>query len=200
MSTVQELLLKALDDLDSKKLNRFIWLLRTNYASISTSDTENAEATRTVDIMVARFTPEGAVKVMLDILRKMNENHLAEQLENEYKDGNAVRMSRDAHNVDLNLQLGEAVNAPVLTRNIISNPVSANFSSSSGAQYYSRTQKKVDPLVKFPSAGLTSQRRNGRDLQITQYACYLTLDPNTAHPNLFLSERNRKATHKIEFK
>lgn len=88
MAPVDELLLKILDDLDSKKLHRFKWLLKKNHASISTADTENAEATGVVDIMVARFTSAGAVKVMLDILRKMNENHLAEQLENEYKDGN----------------------------------------------------------------------------------------------------------------
>ncbi|KAL0202352.1 hypothetical protein M9458_000370, partial [Cirrhinus mrigala] len=84
--------------------------------------------------MVARFKRERAVKVMLDILRKMNENYLAEQLENEYKEvGNAVQMSRDVHTVDLNLQSSETVNAPVLTRNNISNPVTVNFSSSAGA-------------------------------------------------------------------
>ncbi|ROL54808.1 Stonustoxin subunit beta [Anabarilius grahami] len=160
MSSVLELLLKTLDDLSTQKLQRFKWYLK-NYESISTADIEKAKATDIVDIMVARFTPEGAVKITLDILRKMNENHLAEQLENKHKDvQNSVQISRDTHNVDLNPKSGVTVHAPVLTRNI-SNPVTFNFSSSSSA---------VD-------------------------ACVLTLDPNTAHPNLFLSERNRKATH-----
>lgn len=86
MSSVLELLLKTLDDLSTQKLQRFKWYLK-NYESISTADVEKAKATDIVDIMVARFTPEGAVKITLDILRKMNENHLAEQLENKHKDG-----------------------------------------------------------------------------------------------------------------
>ncbi|XP_016407721.1 erythroid membrane-associated protein-like [Sinocyclocheilus rhinocerous] len=189
MAPVNELLLKILDDLDSKKLHRFKWLLKKNYASISTADTENAEATGIVDIMVARFTPAGAVQVMLDILRKMKENHLAEQLENEYKDG-------------------EAVNAPVL-----SSPVTVN--SSSGAVGLEQQSRRAENKLRFPVlksfslTGPSAEKKlhlpvlksfplpsiNGRDLEIKQYARNLTLDPNTAHPNLCLSERNRKATH-----
>ncbi|KAF4118045.1 hypothetical protein G5714_000096 [Onychostoma macrolepis] len=84
-----------------------------------------------VDIMEAQFTPEGAVRVTLDILRIMNENHLAEQLEKDVR--NAVQM---------NLQSGETVNAPVLMRNI-TNPVSVNFSSSSVLSVYSNTTTEL---------------------------------------------------------
>ncbi|ROL54807.1 hypothetical protein DPX16_23259 [Anabarilius grahami] len=82
MATVGEQLLKALEDLDSKKLQKFKWFLKNN-GSVSTSDLEKADtATDTVDVMVERFEPDGAVKITLDILRKMNENYLAKQLEN----------------------------------------------------------------------------------------------------------------------
>ncbi len=47
--------------------------------------------------------------------------------------GNAGQMSRDARTVDLNIQSGETINAPVFMRVIIANPVCVNFSSSSGA-------------------------------------------------------------------
>ncbi|XP_073690536.1 protein NLRC3-like [Garra rufa] len=46
---------------------------------------EKADIFDTVDKIVACFGPEEAVKVMVDILRKMNQNDLAEQLENERK-------------------------------------------------------------------------------------------------------------------
>lgn len=81
MSTIHACLLKTLDNLSREKLDRFKWLLKKNHDSISVADIENANAFNTVDIMEAKFTPEGAVGVTLDILRMMNENHLAEQLE-----------------------------------------------------------------------------------------------------------------------
>ncbi len=81
MSTIQARLLKTLDNLSKEKLDRFKWLLKKNHDSISVADIENANAFKTVDIMEAQFTPEGAVGVTLDILRMMNENNLAQQLE-----------------------------------------------------------------------------------------------------------------------
>ncbi|ROL51984.1 Apoptosis-associated speck-like protein containing a CARD [Anabarilius grahami] len=82
MASVEEQLLKALEELTTDKLKKFKWYLKNN-GSVSTSDLEKADAaTDTVDVMVGRFGPNGAVKITLDILRKMNENHLAKQLEN----------------------------------------------------------------------------------------------------------------------
>ncbi|KAK2909528.1 hypothetical protein Q8A67_005365 [Cirrhinus molitorella] len=40
--------------------------------------------------MVEGFGPEEAVKSMVEILRKMTQNHLAEQLENKYKEGDSL--------------------------------------------------------------------------------------------------------------
>ncbi len=84
MSTIQDCLLKTLDNLGKEKLDRFKWHLKKNHDSISVADIEKANSFNTVDIMEAQFTL-GAVKVTLDILRMMNRNHLAEQLQ---KDGN----------------------------------------------------------------------------------------------------------------
>ncbi|XP_067259160.1 guanylate-binding protein 4-like [Chanodichthys erythropterus] len=82
MAMVEEQLLKALEDLTRDKLKKFKWYLKNN-GSVSTSALEKADtATDTVDVMVGRFGPDGAVKITLDILGKMNENHLAKQLEN----------------------------------------------------------------------------------------------------------------------
>ncbi|ROL51986.1 Apoptosis-associated speck-like protein containing a CARD [Anabarilius grahami] len=82
MASVEEQLLKALEELGRDKLDKFKWFLKKN-GSISTSDMEKADAaTGTVDVMVERFEPDGAVKITLDILGKMKENHLAKQLEN----------------------------------------------------------------------------------------------------------------------
>ncbi|XP_050957394.1 NACHT, LRR and PYD domains-containing protein 1 homolog [Labeo rohita] len=80
MASVEELLLKALDNLESQKLKRFKWHLK-KLESISAADVEKPETSDIVDVMVARFGEEAAVENTLVILRKMNENNLASQLE-----------------------------------------------------------------------------------------------------------------------
>lgn len=87
MASVKELLVNSLKDLEKDDLKEFQWHLK-NHERISNSDMENAHVLDTVDKMVAHFGPEEAVKITVNILRKMNQNLLAELIENEHKKGN----------------------------------------------------------------------------------------------------------------
>lgn len=87
-----EHLLDTLDALDSEKLKRFKWHLKQD-AHVSAADLESADAIDTVDLMMACCGPERAVKITLSILRKMRQNHLAEELENETKGNNSSSVS-----------------------------------------------------------------------------------------------------------
>uniref|UniRef100_A0A8C1LAR5 Pyrin domain-containing protein n=1 Tax=Cyprinus carpio TaxID=7962 RepID=A0A8C1LAR5_CYPCA len=90
MASVSEQLLAALDDLDADKLKRFKWHFK-NYKGFSVTYLEKADAHDTVDLMMERFGPEEAVKFTVDILRKMNHNHVAEELEEKHKQGNRFK-------------------------------------------------------------------------------------------------------------
>ncbi|KAL0149283.1 hypothetical protein M9458_055321, partial [Cirrhinus mrigala] len=83
MASVKQLLYDTLDDLEEEKLKRFKSYLRDD-GPIPVSLLEKADATDTVDQILDLFGPENAVKITLDILKKMNQNHLAEQLENKH--------------------------------------------------------------------------------------------------------------------
>ncbi|KAL0194629.1 hypothetical protein M9458_008201, partial [Cirrhinus mrigala] len=85
MASVEELLLNSLMELEEAPLKRFQWHLKKDHECISESEMENADMIKTVDKMVDCFGPEEAVKNMVCILRKMNQNKLAEQLENKHK-------------------------------------------------------------------------------------------------------------------
>ncbi|KAK2917141.1 hypothetical protein Q8A67_001515 [Cirrhinus molitorella] len=89
MTSLQELLLETLDDLTSEKLKIFKWHLKTDgFAKVV--DVEKANATTdAVDLMVARCGQEKAVNITLEILRKMKENNLAEQLQMQIQANNA---------------------------------------------------------------------------------------------------------------
>ncbi|KAI2646870.1 NLR family CARD domain-containing protein 3 [Labeo rohita] len=54
--------------------------------------------------MLDRFGPENAVKITLDILKKMNQNHLAEQLENKHTKVKKIRCAQTEVRVDLNTE------------------------------------------------------------------------------------------------
>ncbi|XP_056598307.1 NACHT, LRR and PYD domains-containing protein 3-like [Triplophysa dalaica] len=84
MASVKKLLIDSLDDLDKAQLKRFRCYLRNDY-KFPASGLEEADVLDTVDKMVEREKQEGAVNITLDILRKMNKNQLAEELENKLK-------------------------------------------------------------------------------------------------------------------
>ncbi|XP_051747434.1 NACHT, LRR and PYD domains-containing protein 12-like isoform X2 [Ctenopharyngodon idella] len=90
MASVKELLEKSLYELEKAELKKFQWHLRNDHESISKSDMENADRLKTVDKMVECFGPEKAVKITVEILRKMNQNNLAEHLENKHKQGSSA--------------------------------------------------------------------------------------------------------------
>lgn len=85
-----EHLLDTLDALDREKLKRFKWHLQQD-AHVSAADLENADAIDTVDLMMACCGPERAVMITMNILRKMRQNQLAEELENETKGNNSCK-------------------------------------------------------------------------------------------------------------
>ncbi|XP_048010618.1 protein NLRC3-like [Megalobrama amblycephala] len=90
MASVKELLEKSLNELEKAELKKFQWHLRNDHESISKSDMENADRLKTVDKMVECFGPEEAVKITVEILKKMNQNDLAKQLENKHKKGSSA--------------------------------------------------------------------------------------------------------------
>ncbi|XP_048026780.1 NACHT, LRR and PYD domains-containing protein 3-like [Megalobrama amblycephala] len=148
MASVEELLEKSLNELKKAELKKFQWHLK-KHGCISNSDMENADRLDTVDKMVACFGPKEAVKIMVEILRKMNQNNLAEQLENNHKPGQAegnmkTSAAVDAHSkdklvqissahcgvsVDVNAETGATVNAPLLAGNTITGPVTFIYNS-----------------------------------------------------------------------
>ncbi|XP_050958793.1 NACHT, LRR and PYD domains-containing protein 12 isoform X2 [Labeo rohita] len=86
MASVKELLVNSLKELVEAELKEFHWhLMNAYHKHIPKSEMEKADIFNTVDKMVVCFGPEEAVKIMVDILKKMNQNDLAKQLENEQK-------------------------------------------------------------------------------------------------------------------
>ncbi|XP_067283778.1 NACHT, LRR and PYD domains-containing protein 3-like isoform X2 [Pseudorasbora parva] len=91
MASFENLLEKSLKELKKAELKTFRWHLKNDHKDhISTSEMEKADILDTVDKMVACFGPEEAVKITVEILRKMNQNNLAEQLENKHKQGSTA--------------------------------------------------------------------------------------------------------------
>ncbi|XP_026065944.1 NACHT, LRR and PYD domains-containing protein 12-like isoform X2 [Carassius auratus] len=88
MATVEELLLKSLEELAKDDLKKFQWHLK-KHECVSPSEMEDADRLKTVDKLVACFGPEEAVKITVSILKKIGMNDPAQQLENKHKQAQA---------------------------------------------------------------------------------------------------------------
>ncbi|CAM4458770.1 unnamed protein product [Leuciscus chuanchicus] len=102
MESVDELLKNSLMDLVKDDLKLFKWHLTKNHECIPKSVMENADILDTVDKMVACFGQEGAVKITVETLRKMNQNYLAEHLESKHKEVSLcdIKQSPERNNSD----------------------------------------------------------------------------------------------------
>lgn len=73
-----------MEKLSRSDLKKFQWYLIKGvegFSSISEGQLEDADRLVTVDRMVQNYCDEGAVKITLEILRKMDQNNLADELE-----------------------------------------------------------------------------------------------------------------------
>ncbi|XP_073712837.1 NACHT, LRR and PYD domains-containing protein 12-like [Misgurnus anguillicaudatus] len=86
MASVLELK-NTLEELLKEDLKHFQWHLSNIKDRIPAPKLENADVLDTVNKMREQYGTEKAVKVTMEILRKMKQNELAEQLENKHKEG-----------------------------------------------------------------------------------------------------------------
>ncbi|KAL1277243.1 hypothetical protein QQF64_023916 [Cirrhinus molitorella] len=89
MACVKEILKNSLMNLLKAERKEFLWHLENDHECISISELEEADIIDTVNKMVSCFGPDEAVKIAVDILRKMNHSNLAKQLENKHKQAQA---------------------------------------------------------------------------------------------------------------
>uniref|UniRef100_A0A9J7YFC7 Uncharacterized protein n=1 Tax=Cyprinus carpio carpio TaxID=630221 RepID=A0A9J7YFC7_CYPCA len=166
-------LLETLEDLESKKLKKFKWHLKHDSLA-STADVEKADVFDTVDHMVARCGPEGAMEITLNILRKMNENHLAECLENKLKDQQKCPETTKRHHekqvdkapgqidsstetgvsVDVKAETGATVNAHLLTGNTFTGQVNFYNSAATGKETAEKQREEQGSVTVDSKAAL----------------------------------------------
>ncbi|CAM4573952.1 unnamed protein product [Leuciscus chuanchicus] len=111
MVSVKELLLSSLNELVEAEQKTFKWHLQNDHECIAKSEMENADRLITVDKMVACFGSEEAVKITVKILKKMNQNNLAEQLENNHKQVSDPLSHTHSSQAEGNMKTSAAVGA-----------------------------------------------------------------------------------------
>lgn len=85
MEKLQEKLWQTLQRLTQDQFENFKWLLKIGvldgFPSIPEAHLEGAEKRVTVDLMVQTYQGSGALKVTLEVLRKISRNDLVKDLE-----------------------------------------------------------------------------------------------------------------------
>ncbi|XP_014049925.2 NLR family CARD domain-containing protein 3 isoform X5 [Salmo salar] len=104
-SSVPELLLATLNQLADDDLKTFKWYLKQHdgfisqmgLCAISKSQLENADREDTLDKMTETYSYADTLKISLEILRRINQNNLAEKLKTDYEIGQQSGSGPDQH-------------------------------------------------------------------------------------------------------
>uniref|UniRef100_A0A4W4F6T6 B30.2/SPRY domain-containing protein n=1 Tax=Electrophorus electricus TaxID=8005 RepID=A0A4W4F6T6_ELEEL len=97
MANIKEQLLFTLNELETEDLTLFQWHLKNaveGFPAIPKSKLEKSNRPDTVDKMVQKYGPDGAVEITLIILKKMNHNQLAKTLRTKHTGGKSDISSR----------------------------------------------------------------------------------------------------------
>ncbi|KAI4888116.1 hypothetical protein NFI96_020715 [Prochilodus magdalenae] len=132
MAGVPELLLDVLDHLKTEDLQRFQFHLSTKKAlndvqHIPKGQLEKANKFKTVDMMVSKYQCHGAVQITLEILRKINQNQLAEELTTKGKE--AIETTSSSSNTTQPLP-GASANANAQTEDEKRNSIKGKLKNS----------------------------------------------------------------------
>ncbi|XP_073677632.1 NACHT, LRR and PYD domains-containing protein 3-like [Garra rufa] len=94
------LLHNTLEDLENYDLKKFKSLLKDD-KKIRAGKLENAEVPAIVDMMLLNYGDDGAVKITLNILRKMNQNQLAEDLQKSLEEYFGLQKFLKSHKMNM---------------------------------------------------------------------------------------------------
>uniref|UniRef100_A0A674C2Q8 Uncharacterized LOC115178189 n=1 Tax=Salmo trutta TaxID=8032 RepID=A0A674C2Q8_SALTR len=185
MLDVPALLLTTLEELTEKQLKTFQSHLTTvqlpGFPPIPESQLENVDRQDTVDQMVERYGPEGAVRNTLRTLRWMKRVDLAEKLERDHTRGNITIMY-------INLYITTTVQSR-------SKPEEAGWGS------YRRTEKKREALLLATLGELSTDELKIFQQELTpskQLPPYLTAFPPIPETQLENADRQVTVDQMVE--
>ncbi|XP_056224261.1 uncharacterized protein LOC130163855 [Seriola aureovittata] len=178
MATLREELFNILLDLNEDHFKHFKFHLRDD--GIPLADLENADRPDTVELMINKYRDRGALKVTLKVLQKISRNDLVERLQN-FRPKVTETKEPPTTTHPLALALGDFVEEQSL------DPLELAFMA--GTVF-----KDFNPFH-VGAQKERSNRKKARPLRwVQQFAVDVTLDPETAHCALFLSD-DRKQVH-----
>ncbi|XP_042258550.1 uncharacterized protein LOC121890403 [Thunnus maccoyii] len=179
MAKLKEELLIFLEKLKEDEFEKFKWYLEQDdilegSKGIPVAQLEKAARTRTVDLIVQKYPGRGALQVTMKVLEKIGRNDLVQHLQNSHsgpKDLSVDPMGQkyqDPEALEVTMKVLEMISENNLVQHL------QNFHSGSKDL---KTRKK--PKLKW----------------VQQFAVEVTLDHDTAHPNLILSNDGKQVHH-----
>lgn len=96
MTSTREDLWHILECLTAEQFKNFQWFLKeedvkNKFPAIAQARLEGADRQDTIDLMVQKYRPSGAVQITMKILGKINRNDLVQDLSNKSNEGKNMK-------------------------------------------------------------------------------------------------------------